>query len=78
MRAPRDLSASQFKAELARHGFKHEFWGWFVDTTGVAPTTKFGGVYRSDGTCLRRKTLARLIHQRAKTAADAAKQARAA
>jgi hypothetical protein len=64
--AARDFTDAQFRAALARNGFKHEFLGWFRDTTDRTPGVSYGGIYYRDGKCARRATLAHLIQARSK------------
>lgn len=72
----KDMTKQQFLDALRRNGFKHEFMGWYADTTGQVPNVKFGAVYNVKPFRLnRRATLARLIQTRAKEIAKAEKQA---
>lgn len=73
--ANRDFTKAQFDAALRRNGFKHEFMGWYVDTTGQSGGVRFGAVFNTKPFRInRRATLARLIRDRASHIAEQGRQ----
>jgi hypothetical protein len=74
MMRPRDMTRAEFKAALARRGFRGPIIAWFEDTTGATPGVSYSGVYTRKGKLLRRTTIAHLIRSRD---AEIAKQGKA-
>lgn len=65
MKRPPEMSASQFRAALARNGFSGPIMFWFQDTTGQTPGVSYGGIFTLKGKLCRRQTIAELIRKRA-------------
>lgn len=58
-----EMSRAQFKAALARNGFKQTLL-WIEDTTGQVPGISWGIVMHPGGKVARRATLAKVLRER--------------
>jgi hypothetical protein len=67
MKSPKEMSRTQFKAALAKYGFRQSLL-WVSDTTGQVPGTSWGmilwGSGPRKGKVAYRATLAKVIRER--------------